>query len=183
MKPLLLIATAALCFAGTASEPICSIGSLKAVEAAINDRVQSNVSDPYYLYAPARGTYLPGYGAVFTVDMGLVQISPLNFTPNPFKPTITDKDLAVLHDRKAKKVDPLKAIMRDLMVGACQKLPGLPANEHIVMEAFLLNFKWEQARDLPNRIVLTANKQQLLDAAAKHLSGPELAALFNEEIL
>jgi len=69
------------------------------------------------------------------------------------------------------------------MVGACQKLPGLPASERIVMEAFLVNFKWEQSRDLPNRIVLTANKQQLLDAASKHLTGPELAALFNEEIL
>jgi hypothetical protein len=51
------------------------------------------------------------------------------------------------------------------------------------MEAFLLNFKWEQARDLPNRIVLKANKQQLLDAAGKHLSGAELAALFDEETL
>ena len=181
MKPLLLIAAATLCFAG--SEPICSINSLRAVEAAINDRVQSNVTDPYYLYAPARGTYLQGYGAVFTVDMGLVPISPLNFTPNPFKPTVSDKDLATLHDHKARKVDPLKNMMRDLMVAACQKLPGLPANEQIVMEAFLLNFKWEQARDLPNRIVLTANKQQLLDAAGKHLSGAELAALFDEETL
>jgi len=182
MKPLLLIAAATLCFAG--SEPICSINSLRAVEAAINDRVQSNVSDPYYFYAPARGTYLQGYGAVFTVDMGLVPVSPMNYISNPFKPAgATEKELVTLHDRKLKKIDPLKAMMRDLMVSACQKLPGLPANEHIVMEAFLLNFKWEQARDLPNRIVLTANKQQLLDAAAKHLSGPELAALFDEEIL
>jgi hypothetical protein len=181
MKPLPLIAAATLCFA--ASEPICSVGSLKAVEAAINDRVQSNVADPYYLYAPARGTYLQGYGAVFTVDMGLVPVSALNFTPNPFKPTVTDKDLSTLHDRKARKVDPLKVMMRDLMVNACKQLPGLPANEHIVLETFLLNFKWEQARDLPNRIILKANKQQLLDAAGKHLNGAELAALFEEEIL
>jgi len=181
MKPLVAIALATLCFA--ASEPICSLGSLKAVEASINDRIQSSVNDPYYLYAPARGTYLQGYGAVFTVDMGLVAISPMNFTPNPFKPTVTDKDLAALHDRKARKIDPLKVMMRDLMVNACKTLPGLPSTENIVMEAFLLNFKWEQARDLPNRIVLRANKQQLLDAAGKHLAGADLAALFDEEIL
>lgn len=182
MKPILLIAAATLCFA--ASEPICSINSLKAVEAAINDRVQSNVSDPYYFFAPARGTYLEGYGAVFTVDLGLVPVSPMNYVSNPFKPAgATEKDLLALHDRKLKKVDPLKAMMRDLMVNACQKLPGLPADERIVMEAFLVNFKWEQARDLPNRIVLKAHKQALLDAAGKHLSGPDLAALFEEEIL
>jgi hypothetical protein len=74
-------------------------------------------------------------------------------------------------------------MMRDLMVNACQKLPGLPSGERIVMEAFLVNFKWEQARGLPNRIVLKAHKQALLDAAAKHLTGPDLAALFEEEIL
>jgi hypothetical protein len=182
MKALSLIAAATLCFA--ASEPICSINSLRAVEASINDRVQSNVPDPYYFYAPARGTYLEGYGAVFTVDMGLVPVSPMNYVSNPFKPAgAAEKDLVALHDRKLKKVDPLKTMMRDLMVSACQKLPGLPANERIVMEAFLVNFKWEQSRDLPNRIVLKAHKQALLDAAGKHLSGSDLAALFEEEIL
>jgi hypothetical protein len=51
------------------------------------------------------------------------------------------------------------------------------------MEAFLFNYSWEQSRDLPHRIVLTARKQKLMDALNRHLTGPEFAALFDEEVL
>ncbi len=179
MKSLLLIATATLCFAG--SEPILSLASLKAVEASINDRVSSNISDPYDLMGPARGTYLEGYGAVFTVYMDLVPTSPLSLSP--FKPAPSEKELVELHDRKARKVAALKEAMRGLMAGACKTLPALPPEEHIVLEAFLFNYNWEQSRGLPHRIVITARKQQLLDAVARHASPAEMAALFQEEEL
>jgi hypothetical protein len=182
MKSILLIGLATLCFgASGASEPILSLASLKAVEASINDRVSSNINDPYDLMGPARGTYLEGYGAVFTVYMDLVAASPLNFSP--FKQTISEKEIAELHDRKARKVVVLKEAMRDLMAKACKTLPALPDDEHIVMEAFLFNYNWEQSRDLPHRVVLTARKQKLIDALNRHITGAEFAALFEEEEL
>lgn len=179
MKPLLLIACATLCFA--ASEPILSLASLKAVEASIDDRVRSGINDPYDLLGPARGTYLEGYGAVFTVHLDLVVTSPL--FPSPFKPAPTEKDLAELHDRKARKVEALKETMRGLMANGCKLLPALPPDERIVMEAFLFNHNWEQSRGLPHRIVLTARKQQLLDAVARHATPTEMVSLFVEEEL
>ena len=179
MKSLLLIAVASLCFG--ASESRLSLASLKAVEASINDRVRSNINDPYDLLGEARGTYLEGYGAVFTVYIDLVTASPLNLSP--FKQTISDKEIAELHDRKARKVVALKGAMRDLMASACKTLPALPDDEHIVMEAFLFNYNWEQSRGLPHRIMLTARKQKLIDALNRHLTGAEFAALFDEEEL
>jgi hypothetical protein len=177
MKSLLLIAIASLCFG--ASESRLSLASLKAVEASINDRVRSNINDPYDLLGPARGTYLEGYGAVFTVEMDLVAASPLNLSP--FKQSISEKEIADLHDRKARKVPGLKESMRDLMAKACKTLPALPSEENIVMEAFFFNYNWEQSRGLPHRIMLTARKQKLMDALNRHLTGPEFAALFEEE--
>jgi hypothetical protein len=179
MKSILLIAFATLCFG--ASEPILSLASLKAVEASINDRVSSSINDPYDLMGPARGTYLEGYGAVFTVYIDLVPASPLNLSP--FKPAPTEKELTELHNHKARKVPVLKEAMRDLMANACKTLPALPPEERIVMEAFLFNYNWEQSRGLPHRIVLTARKQKLLDAVAHHASPAEFAALFQEEEL
>lgn len=179
MKTLLLIGVATLCFA--ASEPVVSLGSLKAVEASINDRMRSSINDPYDMLGPARGTYLEGYGAVFTVEMNLVLVSPL--TLSPFKPTISDKELSDLHERKTKKVDGLKAIMRELITSASKSLPGLPPQERIVMEAFLFNYRWENSRGLPHRLVLTTTKQQLTDAANRHSTPAEMAALFTEEEL
>ncbi|HKD07618.1 MAG TPA: hypothetical protein VKB79_17075 [Bryobacteraceae bacterium] len=177
MKALLLIGLATLCFA--ASEPVVSLGSLKTVEASINDRIRSNINDPYDLLGPARGTYLEGYGAVFTVEMNLVLVSPL--TLSPFKQVVSDKEISDLRERKAKKVDGLKVMMRDLMAGASRSLPGLPPQERIVMEAFLFNYRWENSRGLPRRLVLTTTKQQLIDAGNRHATPAELAALFTEE--
>ncbi len=178
MKTLLLIGFATLCFA--ASEPIVSLGSLMSVEASINDRVRSNISDPYDLLGPARGTYLEGYGAVFTVQMNLVLLPALRVSP--FNPD-SNKAIAELHDHKARKVENLKATMRELMTGASKSLPGLPPQERIVMEAFLFNYSWEQSRGLPHRLVLTANKQKLIDAVSHHASPEEMAALFQEDEL
>jgi hypothetical protein len=179
MKTLLLIGMATVCFA--ASEPVVSLGSLRAVEASVNDRMRSNINDPYDLLGTARGTYLEGYGAVFSVELNLVMVSPLNLSP--FKQSITEKEIAVMHERKAQKVAALKESLRGLMLSASKQLPGLPANERIVMEAFLFNWNWENARGLPHRIMLTAEKQKLLDALNRHASGRELNALFTEEEL
>jgi hypothetical protein len=179
MKSLFLIGIATLCFA--ASESAVSLASLRAVEASMNDKVRSNINDPYDLLGTARGTYLEGYGAVFTVELNLVVVSPLFMSP--FKPDVTEKDVAAMHDRKAKKAVVLKDAMRGLMLNASRSLPGLPPNERIIMEAFLFSYNWENARGLPHRIMLTAEKQKLIDAANRHATGSELAAIFTEEEL
>jgi hypothetical protein len=177
MKLFLLIGVAALCFGS--SESRLSLASLKAVEASINDRVRSNINDPYDLLGPARGTYLEGYGAVFTVEMNLVVVSPLNVSP--FHSGPTEKEITEMHDRKARKVEVLKGAMRDLMANACKTLQALPPDEHIVMQAFFFNYTWEQSRGLPHRIMLTSRKQKLIDGVNRHLTGAEFAALFDEE--
>lgn len=179
MKPVLLAVMASVCFAATES-PV-SFASIRAVEASINDKLRSTVNDPYDVLGTARGTYLDGFGVVFTVEMNLVLVSPLNLSP--FKPSIAESEIVAMHDRKVKKVEGLKELMRGQMFGASRILTGLPANEHIVMEAFLFNYRWENSRDLPKRIILTAGRQQLLDAQNKHLSAAEIAKLFDEQEL
>ena len=179
MKPLLLIGLATLCFA--ASEPLLSIGSLKSVEGAINDKLLSNVNDPYDLLGTARGTYIEGYGASFTFELNLVFGS--NLIGSPFKPKVTDEDVTAMHDRKSRKLEGLKETMRGIAANACRTLQALPADEHVTIEAFLFSYHWENQRGLPHRIVLSAQKQKLLDAVNRHASAAEIAALFTEQEL
>jgi hypothetical protein len=179
VKSLLLIGLATLCFA--ASEPVVSLNSLRAVEMSINDKLRSGINDPYDLLGTARGTYMEGYGALFTFELNLVLVSPLNLSP--FKQSITEAEIATLRERKVKKVEALKESMRGLMLNASKTLPGLPSNERIVMEAFFFNYRWENSRGLPHRIVLTAEKQKLMDAVNHHTAASELASLFTEEEL
>lgn len=179
MRTLLLVGIATLCFAGT--EPVVSLNSLRQVEASVNDKLRSNINDPYELLGPARGTYLGGYGAVFSFELNLVPTSPLMVSP--FSQGVTEAQLTTLHDRKVRKVSALKETMRGLMMNASKALPGLPPSERIVMEAFFFNWNWENSRGLAHRLVLTAEKQKLSDAASRHATDKELTALFTEEEL
>jgi hypothetical protein len=148
---------------------------------SVNDKLRSSINDPYDLLGTARGTYMEGYGALFTVELNLVLVSPLNLSP--FKQSITDAEIATMHDRKVKKVEALKESMRGLMLNASKTLPGLPPTERIAVEVFFFNYRWENSRGLPHRVVLTAEKQKLMDAANHHVTASELASLFTEEEL
>jgi hypothetical protein len=174
VKPLLLVAAfAALCYAAVES-PV-SRASITAVENSINDRFRGNSPDPYLLLGNARGTYLQGYGVLFTVELSLVVVTP----PNPFRPAATPEEIASIQDRKTKKLPIMKDAMRSLMMNASSTLEGLPNNERIALEAILFNYTWENNRG-PRRILMTASKQKLLDAKAQHSSPAEIASFIEE---
>ncbi len=169
-----VVGVATLCYA--ALESPVSRASITAVENSINERFRANTPDPYDLLGAARGTYLEGYGVVFTVEAQLVVVMP----PNPFKQTISPEEIASIRDRKAKKLPMLKEAMRNLMANASTTLEGLPGDEHIALEAILWSYSWENYRG-PRRILMTANRQKLQDAKARHATPAEFASLIEEQ--
>jgi hypothetical protein len=70
--------------------------------------------------------------------------------------------------------------MRDLIVKSATALSAIPPTEQITFEAFLDYFSFEDRTGLPRRLVMTANRQKLLDAVARHAPVAELAALIQE---
>jgi hypothetical protein len=182
-----LIAVAALGFSGLAcaalvyasNEPIVAVSALKAVEDAANREFLHDSVDPVDPWEPlgdARGTYLPGYGAVFTFEMSLVNVTPIT----PFHTVISPQEVKSVHARKMKKLPVLKSAMRELIVKSASTLSTLPASEQITLEAFLDYFSFEDRASLPRRLVMTASRQQILDAVARHAPAAELAALIEE---
>jgi hypothetical protein len=101
---------------------------------------------------------------------------------SPFKQTITPEELAGLRDRKLKKLPELKDAMRTVMMNASATLEGLPPNEHVALEAILFSYSWEKnAREMPHRIFMNAEKQKLLDARSSHATPADLAAIIEEQ--
>ncbi len=166
-----------LCFAATESR--VSRATILAVEKNINDKLAAHTADPYDVLGNARGTYLDGYGALFTFEVDLINAGPINLSP--FKPTISVQEVATTRERKVKKLAELKESMRTLMVNASGTLEGLPANERVAMEAILFYYSWENSRGLPHRVFMSAEKQKLLDAKAAHAGQPELALIVEEQ--
>lgn len=177
MKPLLLITAATLCFAATQS-PV-SRASIVAVENSINQAFSAYPGDAYVVLGNARGTYLEGYGTLFTTELDLINTGPLN--PNPFHQKVTPQDVAATRERKLKKLSVLRENMRSLIVNASGTLEGLPPNEHIAMEAVLLYNSWEDSRGMPRRLFMSAERQKLLDAKAGHAGQTDLAGIIAEQ--
>lgn len=172
MKALLLAALATLCFAATES-PV-SPKSIQAVEGSLNDAFRANTPDPYNLLGTARGTYIPNYGTLFTVEMQLLYVSP----PNPFRTVISPQEIESVHERKLKKLPVLREALQNQMLSACKTMDGLPLSEHVAIEAILFSFSFENSKGLPQRIFMTAEKGQLLDAQASHA---DLATVIQEQ--
>jgi hypothetical protein len=158
-------------------EPLVPLSALKAVEVTTNNTFAPDANDPWALLGDARGTYLPGYGAIFTFEMSLVNVTPIT----PFHLTITPQEVKSIHDRKIKKLVVLKAAMHDLMLKAAASLTSLPPTEQITFEAYLISFSFEDRTGLPRRLTMTVSRQKLLDAAAHHATPDELAALIEEQ--
>ncbi len=179
MRALLLIAAATLCFAATESR--VSRASILAVEGSVDQTFRATSADPYELLGQTRGTYLEGYGTLFTFEVDLVSTGGI-LTVGPFGRPLTPDQIAKLHDRKLKKLPELKETMRTLIANASSTLEGLPPNERIAMEAILLNNPGEKPiKEIPHRIFMSAEKQKLQDAKANHATAAELAALVEEQ--
>ena len=155
-------------------QPTVPISALKEVETATDRQF---AGDPWQFLGDTRGTYLSGYGAVFTFELSLVQMP----TVWPFNPTITPQQKKSVHDRKAKQLPILEQIMRDSIVKAASSLQTLPPSESIVFDAHLLyQPPNEDLTGLPWRVTMTANRQKILDAVANHATPAQLASLIEE---
>lgn len=178
MKPLLLIAVATICFAST--EPRVSLAALHAVETSMNSSFGPRGSDPWVLDGNARGTYLDGYGVLFTFEIDLVNTGGL--LGSPFKPVMSPEEISSIRARKLKKLPELRETMRSLLMDSSTTLEGLPGNERISMEATLLSYSWERSgREMPRRVLMSAEKQKLLDAKESHARPADLAGIIEEQ--
>jgi hypothetical protein len=110
--------------------------------------------------------------------MNLVTLPPLAFSP--FSQTTSPQELTALHDRKVKKLAALRDAMHDLMLTAGGALTTLAGDERVTMEAFLFNYRWEKTAGLPHKLVMTAERQKLVDGKGGKLSTADLAAIIQE---
>lgn len=163
----LLVAMAPLAAQTQASRALNSIAPVKPMRIALttlNDLEKrfdgklasiGTVNDPLDLLGTTRGVYLDGFGVVFTSELSLV-ISP---TVSPFRQTITDKDKAQTHQRKADRLPLLKKAMREMVKTAAMTLIQIPDNQQIVLAVRLDYLRWEDTMGLPGLIVMRADRK------------------------
>ena len=121
-----------LCAAAIAT-PRISGNLLKTVESSLDDRVKSLWSDnPFSIIRAARGLYLDGYGAVFTVD-----VSPVLSTTSMMHPTVTKDEIVNAHKARIARIAVLKQAMRIAVADAASSLDPVPDDDQVTLVVYL----------------------------------------------
>lgn len=144
--------------AGTAATPKITItrATFKTLEDSFNQKLATfNSAEPVYMLGASRGVYLQGFGAVFSVELDLIQ-SP---TLNPFHQKILPEEVTATHARKIKQLPLMGKAMLEQMMICARSLDALPANEQIVMVIRLDYQPWEDTDKLPTQILLRADRK------------------------
>jgi hypothetical protein len=154
-----LVLAVALC-AAAGDPPRVGRAAIAAIEKSLDERVTRLWDDnPFLLLGPTRGVYLEGYGAVFTTEVNLVA-SPTGL----MQPVLTKEGLARYHQKKAERVPQLEKALRQALAASAASLDPVPAQEQIVIVAFLSHYPWEDPAGLPVQLTVQAQKKKLLDA-------------------
>ena len=130
---------------------------------------------PFEVMFPAPAVYVPSSGVVLSSIVCLSYIDP----PSPFRGPYTDKEKAEFHERKLKRVPVLEQSMREVMAetAAAADMDPVPPNEKIAIGVTLFYYTWEDSSGLPRQIVMSAEKQKLLQARRDKL---DLASVIQE---
>lgn len=165
---------------GGASRPVVSRGAVAAVEKNFDQKiVQDLLEDPYLLLGMTRGVYLPGYGAVFTMEMNLAH----GASAGPFGP-VPQEQLGRVHKKKLEMYPRLKKAMREMLVSAAGALDTVPADERLVLGVSLVYHRAEITTGLPQQVVMTADRKTLLSFQTNRRTASALeSAIAVEEIL
>ena len=133
---------------------------------------------PFEILFPAPAIYVPGVGVMLS---SIVNLSYLD-QPSPFRPPFTPKELAAFRERKLQRVPILEQSMREVLAetAASSDIDPVPPNERIILGVTLFYFKWEDSTGLPRQIVMSAEKQKLLEARRAKV---DLASVIQEQKL
>jgi hypothetical protein len=164
MKTAALIAALLLVAAPAAQpqKPPVTYPALAAVERSLDARFTKPGQDqPYDLLGTTRGAYLEGFGVVFTTELNLILV-PVT----PFNPPITKAEVAKVRERKLKKLEVLKQVMRESLAAAAASLGSLGPDEQIAYGVTFFYYSWEDKTGLPAQILMQAPKKALLTKGA-----------------
>lgn len=133
---------------------------------------------PFDVLFPAPAVYIPGMGVVLSSFVSLSYLDP----PSPFRGPYTPAEKASFRSRKLQRIPLLEQDMREVMAqtAAASDMDMVPPNERIVIGVTLFYFKWEDSSGLPSQIVMSAEKQKLLQAVRDKVN---LAAVIQEQKL
>lgn len=126
-------------------------------ESVLNTAIRQRYDQQrFMLLQPPKGTYLDGYGVVFTLEVNLSTLRYLTpFSPGPH----TDKEIKDSRAEKLARTKEVEALVKDLLRGNGAGLSFLKPDENLAVVVHLFNTS--EHKDLPTQLIVQGKKAAL----------------------
>jgi hypothetical protein len=147
-------------------------GEMKVFEAVVDETLGQTFTPPFGLLEKTQGTYLPGFGLAFSLEVNLY---PLR-TPNPFDARPLSKaELAKAREAKLERISTIKESVPRLLADHATSLRSIGTADEVAVVVHLFEVQ-PGTDDLPGQLVIETRKSDLDDYWDKKISYPQLLA-------
>jgi len=154
--------------------PSANFGALKAemkvFEAVIDGTMSQTFAPPFGLLEKTQGTYLPGFGLAFSLEVNLYPArAPNPFNMTPLSKAEVEKAQKVKHDR----IITVKESIPRLLADHAMSLRDLNPNESIAVVVHLFEVDTGESK-FPEQIIIETRKSDLNEFWDKKISYRDL---------
>lgn len=146
-------------------------GQMQIVEKVLDEAMLQTVPPPFGLLEKTKGTYLAGYGVVFTLQVSLYPFARAN--PFAIRPQ-TPEEIEKARKLKRKRIDAIKAALPRLLADHAGGLREVPAENSVAVVVHFFNIPAE-GENVPDQLVVQVKKSDLLSYQEGKLTHEELA--------
>jgi len=148
-------------------------GEMKVFEAVIDGTMAQTFAPPFGLLEKTKGTYLPGFGLAFSLEVNLYPMR----VPNPFDMAPLSKaEIEKAQKVKLERIARIKESVPRLLADHAMSLRDLSADDSVAVVVHLFELQPGDTK-LPDQLVIETRKSDLDRYWDKKISYQELVAM------
>jgi len=148
-------------------------GEMKVFEAVIDGTMAQTFAPPFGLLEKTKGTYLPGFGLAFSLEVNLYPTR----VPNPFDMAPLSKaEIEKAQKVKLERIARIKESVPRLLADHAMSLRDLSADDSVAVVVHLFEMQPGDTK-LPDQLVIETRKSDLDRYWDKKISYQELVAM------
>jgi len=147
-------------------------GEMKVFQAVVDETMGQTFAPPFGLLEKTQGTYLPGFGLAFSLEVNLYP----SRSPNPFDMTPLSKaELENARKMRLERIDTIKKSVPRLLADHAISLRDLGSDDSVAVVVHLFEMEIGDSK-LPDQLVIATRKSDLNRFWDKKISYEELVA-------
>ena len=141
-------------------------GEVKVLSAVIDESMAQTFSPPFGVLEKTKGTYLPGFGVVFALEVNLYPVTLQRLlAPRPSTKSQLEDELKV----KKERIKTIEQTVPRLLAEHAESLREIKSDDQVAVVVHLFSVQ-SGGQDLPSQIVVQVRKRDLEQYWDKKLS-------------